>query len=145
MKKLSALLIAALASVTICVVSATAQANQTLDLTKGVQAVQANADTTQIPTGKWLDEKWNGLWVIEQGGNFKLYKDGELVFDFTGKMKDFKVSGNISSGLTVTFSCDETDRDYTFTKGVSLSKDLELTVNYHGPNEHHKATIKFQN
>ncbi|MCR5289275.1 MAG: hypothetical protein K6E51_04720 [Treponema sp.] len=145
MKKISALLFVALVSLTVCVMSATAQANQTFDLTKGVQAVQSNVDTSQIPTGKWLDEKWDGLWVIEQGGNFKLYKNGELVFDFTGKMKDLKVSGNITSGLTVTFSCDETERDYTFTKGVSLSKDLELTVNNHGLNRQHKATIKFQN
>lgn len=126
--------------------STTAQdiANKNVDLTSGVQKVQSKIDTSQIPTGKWYDAKWDAMWQIENGGNFKLYKAGELVFDFSDKAQDMKINGSLSSGVTVSFKCEETQLSYSFRKDVSLSTDLELIVDNKSTGEHYVTKIKFQ-
>lgn len=100
-------------------------------------------DLGEFPSGKWLDEKWNGIW--EFGVNFiKLNDtDGNLIYDFTDTMKDFKISPT-KEGLTLSFSCAETERAYSFTKPLTLSTDLVLTVNPDWTAEDYTTNIKLQ-
>lgn len=100
-------------------------------------------DLGEFPSGKWLDEKWNGIW--EFGVNFIKLNDtnGNLIYDFTDTMKDFKISPT-KEGLTLSFSCAETERAYSFTKPLTLSTDLVLTVNPDWTAEDYTTNIKLQ-
>lgn len=100
-------------------------------------------DLGEFPSGKWLDEKWNGVW--EFGVNFIKLNDtnGNLIYDFTDTMKDFKISPT-KEGLTLSFSCAETERAYSFTKPLTLSTDLVLTVNPDWTAEDYTTNIKLQ-
>lgn len=115
-----------------------------VDMTQGVEKVQSHIDTSQIPTGKWLDDKWEAEWHIEEGGIFRLYdRNGTLLFDFKGKMENMKVNGSLSKGVTISFSCTETQRDYSFRKGLSINTDLEMTIDNHATGEHYVKNITF--
>lgn len=128
----------------VCSVAFAVDENTNVDMTQGVEAVQSHVDTSQIPTGKWLDDTWDAEWHIEEGGIFRLYdRNGHLLFDFKGKMENMKVNGSLSKGVTVSFSCSETKRDYSFRKGLSLNTDLEMTIDNHGTGEHYVKSITF--
>lgn len=142
MKRLVA--VAAVAAFSLCATVAQIDENKEVDVTQGVEAVQSHVDTSQIPTGKWLDDNWDAEWHIEQGGIFRIYdRDGNLLFDFNGKTEGLKVSGSLSKGVTVSFKCAETNKDYSFRKGLSLNTDLELTVDNHNTGAHYVTTITF--
>ncbi|NLM00914.1 MAG: hypothetical protein GX220_05620 [Treponema sp.] len=99
-------------------------------------------DLGDFPTGKWLDEKWNGVWEFGVNSIKLNSTDGSLIYDFTDTMKDFKLSPS-KDGLTLTFSCAETQRAYSFTKPLALSTDLILTVDPTWTAENYVTNIKF--
>jgi len=97
--------------------------------------------------GKWLDEKWDGLWnlnVTDSGFTGILTKNGEKVFEFTkDNCPDWKVTPGLK-GVTLTFSCKETERSYSFTKPLTLNADLDMTVTPDWNQSAYTTTIKFQ-
>ena len=85
-------------------------------------------DFGSFPTGTWQDKKWNGDW--EFGINTLKLKDstsGEVIFDFQGKMKNFKITPSVK-GLSISFDCPETQRSYKFTKPATLETGAVVNV-----------------
>ena len=81
--------------------------------------------------GKWLDSNWDANWVFGIG-TLKLEdaKTGEKIFDFT---KYIFSNGKIEStenkdGITLIFSCPETERTYKFTKLVNLDTSIIMEI-----------------
>lgn len=100
-----------------------------------------------FPTGKWLDENWNGVWEFGVGNTLKLWDtEGNLIFDFTkDKVQDMKLAPDAMKGLVLSFYCPETERAYSFIKPLTASANLELIVNPDWTAEDYSTTIKFQN
>ncbi|MEE1166928.1 MAG: hypothetical protein UHP28_07240 [Treponema sp.] len=101
-------------------------------------------DFGSFPTGTWQDKKWNGDW--EFGINTLKLKDstsGEVIFDFQGKMKNFKITPSVK-GLSISFDCPETQRSYKFTKPATLDTNLELEINPEWTSETYKTDIPFK-
>lgn len=113
-------------------------ANEALDF------VGAAADS--FPTGKWLDEKWGGVWEFGVGNSLKLWDtENNLIFDFArDKVQDLKLVPDAVRGLVLSFYCPETERAYKFVKPLTAGTDLELTVNPDWTDEDYITTIKFQ-
>jgi len=123
----------------LCLAAVAAQdASAQVNLTKPAEEINLG----KFPLGKWLDDRWNGLWVFTSD-DISLYKNGELVYDFKGKVKDFSVKAG-TGGLTVSFSCDETKRSYQFTKDISLNKDITMTINRYDTHERYKKNLTYQ-
>lgn len=96
--------------------------------------------------GTWQDSKWDANWTFSADGKIVLSKasSGETVYTFTdSNVKDFKLDAN-TSGVSISFKCDETERSYKFTKGLTLSTDLTMTVDPDWNAEDYTTTIKFQ-
>ncbi|MCM1320878.1 MAG: hypothetical protein NC041_01725 [Bacteroides sp.] len=86
-------------------------------------------DLGDFPKGTWTDEKWNAEWVFGLD-SIQLFdaKTGDLVFDFAkDKLSDFKLTPS-TSGLRLSFRCDETHRSYAFVKPVSFDTSIDLEV-----------------
>ena len=98
-------------------------------------------DTENYPVGKWLDANYNAIWSFSSGNIILYTTEGELVFDFKDKMKGFDLSGN-TKGVTISFSCEETDRAYEFVKGV-VNKDMTLIIDK-GNGVHYETVMKMQ-
>ena len=98
-----------------------------------------------FPTGKWLDENWNGIWEFEVGNSVKLLDtEGNLIYNFTkDKIQNFRIWPT-EKGLSLSFYCPETARAYEFIKPITLSADLELVVNPDWTDEDYSTTIKFK-
>ena len=83
-------------------------------------------DLGDFPKGKWLDAAYDAVWTFSSD-NIELYlTDGNLVYDFRGKIQDFDVSGGLK-GVELSFSCDETGRSYKFVKGIT-NLNLQLII-----------------
>ena len=84
--------------------------------------VGAFAEDSTFPTGSWVDEKWNGEWVLGADLSVQL-KDsntGALIFNFTDdKVTDKKIAPE-NDGVVLSFYCKETQRYYYFKKGLSF-------------------------
>ena len=114
-----------------------AAAEESVDVTGAVSEIKF-PETFSL--GKWYDAKWDATWEF-LSDNIKLYKGNELLKSFKGDVKNFKTKVT-TTGVVITFDCDATSRSYSFTKGISLSTDLEYKVDRHDTNETHSATIK---
>ena len=101
------------------------------------------AEDTEFPTGTWIDENWDAKWVFAKD-KVELYdEDDVLVYTFTkANTKDFKLTPS-TKGLTLSFYCAETERDYKFTKPITLSTDLDMEINPDWTDKDYKVTIKF--
>ena len=102
-------------------------------------------DKGDFPTGSWIDENWNGEWFFSVDEiQLKDSVTGELIFAFTDDViSNFKLTPS-TKGLELKFSCDQTNRNYTFRKPLSLSTDLELTVEPMGSDVVYTTNIKFK-
>ena len=102
-------------------------------------------DKGDFPTGSWIDENWNGEWFFSVDEiQLKDSVTGELIFAFTDDViSNFKLSPS-TKGLELKFACDKTNRNYTFRKPLSLSTDLELTVEPMGTDVVYTTNIKFK-
>lgn len=102
-------------------------------------------DKGDFPTGSWIDENWNGEWFFSvESIQLKDSVTGELIFAFTDDViSNFKLTPS-TKGLELKFSCDQTNRNYTFRKPLTLSTDLELTVEPMGSDVVYTTNIKFK-
>ncbi|MBP3710503.1 MAG: hypothetical protein J6I73_08915 [Treponema sp.] len=135
MKKFALIIAVAVA----CAVLAVAQ--NSVDLT--TPATEINLG--DFPVGTWHDDTWNADWEFSSR-NIRLLQNGALVYNFSGKVKNFKVNAG-TAGVTISFDCDETKRSYQFNKGISLSTDITMTIDRHdtpasAPNTHYVKTMK---
>ena len=81
--------------------------------------------------GTWTDKTWDAEWTFSADGHIilTLASTGEVVYDFNDStIQNFKVKAD-TKGVTITFDCKDTERSYSFTKGVSLSTDLDMVIN----------------
>ena len=101
-------------------------------------------DKGDFPTGSWIDENWNGEWFFSvEEIQLKDSVTGELIFAFTDDViSNFKLTPS-TKGLTLSFYCAETERDYKFTKPITLSTDLDMEINPDWTDEDYKVAIKF--
>ena len=96
--------------------------------------------------GTWKDANWDADWTFSADGHIvlSLTSTGEEIFDFNdSNIKDFKVNAG-TKGVTITFYCPETARTYSFTKGVSLSTDLDMIINPDWTDEDYSVAIKMK-
>lgn len=81
--------------------------------------------------GTWTDKAWDAEWTFSADGHIvlTLASNGEVVYDFNDStIQNFKVKAD-TKGVTITFDCKDTERSYSFTKGVSLSTDIDMLIN----------------
>ncbi len=82
--------------------------------------------------GTWQDKTYDADWTFRADGHIilKLSSTGEEIFDFNdSNISNFKVSGSLTSGVTISFDCAATHRSYKFTKPASLDTSLSMVVN----------------
>lgn len=97
--------------------------------------------------GKWLDPNWDANWVFGIG-TLKLEdaKTGEKIFDFT---KYIFSNGKIEStenkdGITLIFSCPETERTYKFTKLVNLDTSITMEIDPEWTDKNYSVDLKLK-
>jgi hypothetical protein len=97
--------------------------------------------------GKWLDSNWDANWVFGIG-TLKLEdaKTGEKIFDFT---KYIFSNGKIEStenkdGITLIFSCPETERTYKFTKLVNLDTSITMEIDPEWTDKNYSVDLKLK-
>lgn len=102
-------------------------------------------------SGTWKDTNWDANWTISADTNGKgqivltRASTGEKLFTFNDdNIQNYKLSGSLSSGLTITFDCKATGRSYKFNKPVSLGKDLNLDIDRSWTTEAYNVTITWQ-
>ena len=96
--------------------------------------------------GTWQDKKWDADWTFSADGKIVLTKTstGEEVYTFKdGTVQNFKVKAD-TSGVSISFDCKETERSYSFKKGLSLDADLDMVVNPEWTDEDYETVIKFK-
>ena len=96
--------------------------------------------------GTWQDSRWDANWTFSADGHIVLTKasNGEEVFNFNdANIQNFKVDV-AADGVTITFDCADTNRSYSFNKGVSLSTDLNMVVSPKWDQEAYRTAIKKQ-
>ena len=94
--------------------------------------------------GTWQDSRWDANWTFSAEGKIVLNKasTGEEVFVFTeANIQNFKVDIG-AEGVTLKFDCADTNRSYSFNKGVSLSTDLKMIVTPNWNQEKYEVSIK---
>ncbi len=96
--------------------------------------------------GTWKDAKWDADWTFSADGKIVLTKTstGEEVYTFKeGTVQNFKVNAD-TSGVSISFDCKDTQRSYSFKKGISLNADLDMVVNPEWTTVDYETTIKFK-
>ncbi len=96
--------------------------------------------------GTWQDKKWDADWTFSADGKIVLTKTstGEEVYTFKeGTVQNFKVNAD-TSGVSISFDCKDTQRSYSFKKGISLNADLDMVVNPEWTTVDYETTIKFK-
>jgi len=96
--------------------------------------------------GTWKDSNWDANWTFSGDGKIVLKKasSGEEVFTFTdSNVQNFKLN-TAASGVSISFDCKDTNRSYKFTKGLTLSTDLDLHINPDWTADDYDVKIKFQ-
>ena len=90
-------------------------------------AEEEGIDLGDFPIGKWLDANWDAVWEFNSDNIRILDTEGGVYYDFNGKtIKDFKISPS-TSGLKLTFRCEETGKKYEFIKGLT-NLDLKMVI-----------------
>lgn len=100
-------------------------------------------DEVSFPSGSWIDENWNGEWVIGVDGSIKLLDSvtGALIYDFVdSKITDKKLEATMD-GVNLSFYCAETERRYVFSKELTLTANLKLEVDPDWTTEDYKVQI----
>lgn len=96
--------------------------------------------------GTWQDKKWDADWTFSADGKIVLTKTstGEEVYTFKdGTVQNFKVKAD-TSGVSISFDCKDTERSYSFKKGISFNADLDMVVNPDWTSEDYETVIKFK-
>lgn len=97
--------------------------------------------------GKWLDSNWDANWVFGIG-TLKLEdaKTGEEIFDFT---KYIFSKGKIEAtenkdGISLIFSCPETERTYKFTKLANLETSITMEIDPEWTDEDYSVNLELK-
>ena len=96
--------------------------------------------------GTWQDAKWDADWTFSADGKIvlTLASTGEEIYTFKdGTVQNFKVKAD-TSGVAISFDCKDTERSYSFKKGISLDADLDMVVNPDWTTEDYNTVIKFK-
>ncbi len=96
--------------------------------------------------GTWQDKNWDADWTFSADGKIVLTiaSTGEEVFTFKeDTVQNFKVKAD-TSGVSISFDCKDTNRSYSFKKGISLNADLDMVVNPDWTKEDYETVIKFK-
>ena len=96
--------------------------------------------------GTWQDKKWDADWTFSADGKIvlSLTSTGEEIYTFKdGTVQNFKVNVD-TTGVSISFDCKNTNRSYTFKKGVALNADLDMVVNPDWTASDYETVIKFK-
>ena len=96
--------------------------------------------------GTWQDKKWDADWTFSADGKIVLTKTstGEEVYTFKdGSVQNFKVKAD-TTGVSLSFDCKDTQRSYSFKKGLTLAADLDMVVNPDWTKDDYETVIKFK-
>ena len=96
--------------------------------------------------GTWQDKKWDADWTFSADGKIVLTKTstGEEVYTFKdGSVQNFKVKAD-TTGVSISFDCKDTQRSYSFKKGLTLDADLDMVVNPDWTKDDYETVIKFK-
>ena len=96
--------------------------------------------------GTWQDAKWDADWTFSADGKIvlTLASTGEEIYTFKdGTVQNFKVNAD-TSGVSISFDCKDTQRSYSFKKGLSLNSDLDMVVNPEWTATDYETVIKFK-
>ncbi len=96
--------------------------------------------------GTWQDAKWDADWTFSADGKIvlTLASTGEEIYTFKdGTVQNFKVKAD-TSGVAISFDCKDTQRSYSFKKGISLNSDLDMVVNPEWTATDYETVIKFK-
>ena len=96
--------------------------------------------------GTWQDKKWDADWTFSADGKIVLTKTstGEEVYTFKdGTVQNFKVKAD-TTGVSISFDCKDTQRSYSFKKGLTLDADLDMVVNPDWTKDDYETVIKFK-
>ena len=96
--------------------------------------------------GTWQDAKWDADWTFSADGKIvlSLTSTGEEIYTFKdGNVQNFKVKAD-TSGVAISFDCKDTQRSYSFKKGISLNSDLDMVVNSEWTSTDYETVIKFK-
>ena len=69
---------------------------------------------------------------------------GEEVYTFKdGTVQNFKVKAD-TTGVSISFDCKDTQRSYSFKKGLNLDADLDMVVDPDWTKDDYETVIKFK-
>lgn len=96
--------------------------------------------------GTWQDSNWNANWTFGADGKIILSDSvsGNTIYTFDdSNVQNFKIDAG-TSGVSVSFSCKDTERAYKFTKPLSLNSDLDMHIDPEWTSTDYDVKIKFQ-
>ena len=96
--------------------------------------------------GTWQDKKWDADWTFSADGKIVLTKTstGEEVYTFKdGTVQNFKVKAD-TTGVSISFDCKDTQRSYSFKKGLTFDADLDMVVDPDWTKDDYETVIKFK-
>lgn len=80
-----------------------------------------------FPIGKWIDNNYGAIWEFESNSIRIVDESGNVYYDFEGKtIVDFKIAPS-TSGLELSFRCEETGKNYKFVKGLT-NLNLDMVI-----------------
>lgn len=96
--------------------------------------------------GTWQDSNWNANWTFGADGKITLSDSisGNTIYTFDdSNVQNFKFDAG-TSGVSVSFSCKDTERAYKFTKPLTLNTDLDMHIDPEWTAKDYDVKIKFQ-
>lgn len=96
--------------------------------------------------GTWQDSNWNANWTFGADGKITLSDSvsGNTIYTFDdSNVQNFKLDAG-TSGVSVSFSCKDTERAYKFTKPLTLNSDLDMHIDPEWTTKGYDVKIKFQ-
>lgn len=96
--------------------------------------------------GTWQDSNWNANWTFGADGKITLSDSvsGNTIYTFDdSNVQNFKLDAG-TSGVSVSFSCKDTERAYKFTKPLTLNSDLDMHIDPEWTTKDYDVKIKFQ-
>ncbi|MCQ2591758.1 MAG: hypothetical protein MJ188_03150 [Treponema sp.] len=98
-----------------------------------------------FPSGHWVDDNWNGEWVIGAGTVELLDSvSGKSICKFDSeKMEKYKLEAT-TEGITLSFYYAETQRHYSFIQSLTDGANLILRINPDWEDQDYQKVIEFK-
>ncbi|NCN04817.1 MAG: hypothetical protein GW949_04225 [Spirochaetales bacterium] len=92
-----------------------------------------------FPLGSYVDQNYDAVWEFTSSNIRILSLGGEVLFDFgQNTVRDFRVGLEGTSPM-ITFSCDESQRSYTFVKPLTSQN---VNMQFQAPwNSNYQVTL----